>query len=127
MGFSKVVVQSWIGRASTRLRSTPSLTGAPRDQLRKELTWAGYGTLAAGVLAHPSADSEALLDILQEAGAHDKVGRPEGMRKLVDLIPDARFVCIDDAGHYAFAEQQDVFVSHVVGFVREVAQRRAAA
>jgi len=61
------------------------------------------------------------------AGAHDKVGRPEGMRKLVDLIPDARFVCIDGAGHYAFAEQQDVFVGHVVGFVREVAQRHATA
>jgi phenylacetic acid degradation operon negative regulatory protein len=50
-----------------------SLAGAPRDQLRKELTWAGYGTLASGILAHPSADSEALLDILQETGAHDRV------------------------------------------------------
>lgn len=50
-----------------------SLTGAQRDQLRKELTWAGYGALASGILAHPSADSEALLDILQETGAHDKV------------------------------------------------------
>ena len=50
-----------------------SLAGAQRDQLRKELTWAGYGALASGILAHPSADSEALLDILQETGAHDKV------------------------------------------------------
>lgn len=50
-----------------------TLAGAARDQLRRELTWAGYGVLAPGVLAHPSPDSEALLDILQEAGAHDKV------------------------------------------------------
>ena len=50
-----------------------SLAGAPRDQLRKELAWAGYGALASGILAHPSADTEALLDILQETGAHDKV------------------------------------------------------
>lgn len=50
-----------------------SLAGAPRDTLRKELAWAGYGALASGVLAHPSSDSEALLDILQETGAHDKV------------------------------------------------------
>ncbi|MBI5108968.1 MAG: phenylacetic acid degradation operon negative regulatory protein PaaX [Rhodocyclales bacterium] len=50
-----------------------SLAGAQRDQLRKELTWAGYGAFASGILAHPSADSEALLDILQETGAHDKV------------------------------------------------------
>jgi len=28
---------------------------------------------APGVLAHPSADTESLLDILQETGAHDKV------------------------------------------------------
>lgn len=50
-----------------------TLTTPLRDQLRKELTWAGYGTLSQGVLAHPTADSESLLDILQEAGAHDKV------------------------------------------------------
>lgn len=51
----------------------PSLGGAQRDALRKELAWAGYGALASGILAHPSADADALLDILQEAGAHDKV------------------------------------------------------
>lgn len=50
-----------------------SLGGAQRDALRKELAWAGYGSLASGILAHPSADADALLDILQEAGAHDKV------------------------------------------------------
>ena len=50
-----------------------SLSGTQRDALRKDLAWAGYGTLASGILAHPSADTEALLDILQETGAHDKV------------------------------------------------------
>jgi len=50
-----------------------SLGGAQRDALRKELAWAGYGALASGILAHPSADTDALLDILQETGAHDKV------------------------------------------------------
>lgn len=50
-----------------------SLTGASRDSLRKDLAWAGYGTLASGILAHPSGDTDALLDILQETGAHDKV------------------------------------------------------
>ena len=60
------------------------------------------------------------------AGAHDKVGRPEGMRTLVDIIPDARFVCVDGAGHYAFAEQQDAFTAHVLGFVREVERARGA-
>ena len=50
-----------------------SVVGAQRDALRKELAWAGYGALAPGILAHPSADTDALLDILQETGAHDKV------------------------------------------------------
>lgn len=50
-----------------------SLAGPQRDTLRKELAWAGYGALASGILAHPSADTDALLDILQETGAHDKV------------------------------------------------------
>jgi phenylacetic acid degradation operon negative regulatory protein len=50
-----------------------SLPGSQKDALRKELAWAGYGTLASGILAHPSTDTEALLDILQETGAHDKV------------------------------------------------------
>jgi phenylacetic acid degradation operon negative regulatory protein len=50
-----------------------SMAGPQRDALRKELAWAGYGALASGILAHPSADTDALLDILQETGAHDKV------------------------------------------------------
>jgi phenylacetic acid degradation operon negative regulatory protein len=50
-----------------------SLSGRPREALRRELTWAGYGALASGILAHPSADTEALLDILQETGTHDRV------------------------------------------------------
>lgn len=49
------------------------LTAAQRDALRKELAWEGFGLIAPGVLAHPSADSESLLDILQGTGAHDKV------------------------------------------------------
>jgi phenylacetic acid degradation operon negative regulatory protein len=50
-----------------------SLAGPQRDALRKELAWAGYGSLAPGILAHPSADADELLEILQEAGAHHKV------------------------------------------------------
>lgn len=49
------------------------LTGARRDALRKELVWSGYGALAPGVLAHPSADHVALRDILHETGTHDHV------------------------------------------------------
>jgi phenylacetic acid degradation operon negative regulatory protein len=44
-----------------------------RDALRKELLWEGYAAIAPGVMAHPSAQSDSLLDILQGTGAHDKV------------------------------------------------------
>jgi phenylacetic acid degradation operon negative regulatory protein len=50
-----------------------SLPAPQRDALRKELAWEGYGALSTSILAHPSADTEDLLDILQETGAHDKV------------------------------------------------------
>lgn len=50
-----------------------TVAAAQRDALRKELSWAGYGAIAPGVLAHPSADTETLLEILQDTGTHDKV------------------------------------------------------
>lgn len=51
----------------------PTVSGPTRDALRRELTWAGFGQLTSGILAHPSANNENLLDILQESGIHDKV------------------------------------------------------
>lgn len=50
-----------------------SLAAAPREALRKELVWAGYGALAAGVFAHPQPDNETLGDILQATGTRDAV------------------------------------------------------
>lgn len=55
------------------------------------------------------------------AGAHDKVGRPDGMEEIKTLIPQAEFVCIPDAAHYAFAEQHDAFNAHLLKFLKTVA------
>ena len=63
----------WDGDWQVVLLPGESMTTAARDALRKELLWEGYGSIAPGVLAHPSAQSDALLEILQSAGAHDKV------------------------------------------------------
>lgn len=49
------------------------LAPAQRNALRRELLWEGFGIIAPGVLAHPTANSDSLLDILQDTGAHDKV------------------------------------------------------
>ncbi|NMG44262.1 phenylacetic acid degradation operon negative regulatory protein PaaX [Aromatoleum toluvorans] len=52
----------------------PSTLGSPeRDTLRKELSWAGYGTVAPGVMGHPSSDTATLTEILQDTGTQDKV------------------------------------------------------
>jgi phenylacetic acid degradation operon negative regulatory protein len=50
-----------------------SLAASEWDAVRKELLWAGYGGVAPGVLAHPSADTKTLLGVLQDSGAGDKV------------------------------------------------------
>lgn len=50
-------------------------------------------------------------------GAMDMAGRPEDIEKIRDLIPQARFACVQDAGHYAFAEQHNVFNEHLLDFI----------
>lgn len=75
------------------------LPASLRDALRRELLWEGFGIIAPGVLARPyantDADHEALLDILQGTGVHDKVvmmqARSLGAlasRPLQDLVRD---------------------------------------
>ncbi|MEO7242362.1 MAG: alpha/beta hydrolase [Variovorax sp.] len=51
------------------------------------------------------------------AGATDKVGRPDAMEAIKEFIPQAEFVCIPNAGHYAFAEQHEKFNEHLLGFL----------
>ncbi len=64
---------SWDGEWRMVLLTGDGLSPTARDALRKELLWEGYGAIAPGVFAHPSARTEELIDLLQSAGAHDKV------------------------------------------------------
>lgn len=64
---------AWDGEWRIVLLTGDGLAPPAREALRKELLWEGFGVIAPGVLAHPSARTESLLDILQSAGAHDKV------------------------------------------------------
>ena len=64
---------AWDGDWRVVLLTGDALAPAARDALRKELLWEGYGAIAPGVFAHPSARTEELMDILQTVGAHDKV------------------------------------------------------
>ncbi len=50
-----------------------SLPPPAREALRKELLWEGFGSIAPGVLAHPSANVASLMDILDDSGSRDQV------------------------------------------------------
>lgn len=63
----------WDGDWQLVLMPAGGLAPNLRETLRLELLWEGYAAIAPGVMAHPSAQSDALLDILQGTGAHDKV------------------------------------------------------
>lgn len=70
--------QQWDGDWQVVFAGGRLLAGAQRDALRRELLWEGFGAIAPGVLAHPYANRESVLDILQSTGTHDKVVVIEG-------------------------------------------------
>lgn len=63
----------WEGDWQIVMTAGSDLTPTQRDDVRKELQWEGFGLIAPGVLAHPSADLEPLLDILRSNGVQDCV------------------------------------------------------
>jgi len=64
---------AWDGGWQLVLIPREGLAPGLRDSLCKELQWEGFAAIAPGVMAHPSAQADSLLDILQGTGAHDKV------------------------------------------------------
>jgi phenylacetic acid degradation operon negative regulatory protein len=70
--------QQWDGGWQVVFTGGGLLPAAQRDTLRRELSWEGFGQIAPGVLAHPYANHEAVLEILQGTGTHDKVVVIEG-------------------------------------------------
>jgi phenylacetic acid degradation operon negative regulatory protein len=64
---------AWEGDWQVVFTPGDSLTPALREVLRKELLWEGYAAITPDVLIHPSSQTDALLDILQIAGLHNKV------------------------------------------------------
>lgn len=56
-----------------RLLILPQSFRQGRDQLRKELSWQGFGALSTGVMGHPDPDESALNELLEEMQLGDQI------------------------------------------------------
>ncbi|HXH03593.1 MAG TPA: phenylacetic acid degradation operon negative regulatory protein PaaX [Candidatus Competibacteraceae bacterium] len=63
----------WDGQWCLVFAALPGLDGEQREQIRRELSWQGFGMIAPGVLAHPGRDTGEVMDTLQALEVQDKV------------------------------------------------------
>ncbi|MBI4757292.1 MAG: phenylacetic acid degradation operon negative regulatory protein PaaX [Betaproteobacteria bacterium] len=68
----------WNGTWLLVVMTGSKLPAAQREAIRRELMWEGFGAMAPGILAHPSADQETVMEILQSADAADRVAVMQG-------------------------------------------------
>lgn len=57
------------------------------------------------------------------AGELDQTGRPSGMRRIADMVPNSQFEVIAGCGHYAWAEDSSAFWSKVEPFLESAFTR----
>ena len=56
---------------------------------------------------------------LVASGAHDFLWPPEIGRQVADLIPGAKFVTIEDAGHFPHLQAPETLIGMARGFLGE--------
>jgi phenylacetic acid degradation operon negative regulatory protein len=64
---------AWDGQWTFVVTKVGGPVPAARDRLRRELAWQGFGQVAANVMAHPTADGEALRHVLQDLAMTERV------------------------------------------------------
>ncbi|MCC5986565.1 MAG: alpha/beta hydrolase [Pararhodobacter sp.] len=116
--------------ASKLVRSMmgPDAQGADIETVIRVVAQTPTPTFRAAIRAIVKYNADAALAALDKptlviAGSVDPIGRPEDMRALAEHLPQARYVCIEGAGHYAWAEKPQEFDHHLIGFVRSVCAR----
>ncbi len=87
----------------------------------------GHAVQAAVRAIQAAPDAEAIaalksIDVptLFVAGQVDETGRPEGMRRLADMVPNSEFEVITGCGHYTWAEDPESFWLKIAPFLRRV-------
>jgi 3-oxoadipate enol-lactonase len=77
-------------------------------------------SLALARLEMTAADWRAIrAPTLVASGAHDFLWPPEVGRQVADLIPGARFVTMEDAGHFPHLQAPETLIGLARGFFRE--------
>ena len=115
----------WDRRWTLVIAPNGSIDGDLRSAVRKELEWEGFAMLVQGVLAHPGADAEGLLDALGRTGARDKVfvvsgaELPDvGSRPLQELVGESWDLTAVAQSYRGFIEQ----FTPLLALLREEAQ-----
>lgn len=62
--------------------------------------------------------SELKVPTLMIAGREDPACTAEGMALMDEMVTDSEFHIIESAGHYAFAEQPEIYRDHILGFLK---------
>lgn len=106
---------------------SPNSSGAAIDKVKRVTCETPDETFKAAITAITQFDGRAVLRDLAVptlciAGEYDPVGQPSIMETMAENIPNAEYVCITDAGHYAWAEQTAAFNNAVFNFLNRVYQ-----
>ena len=96
---------AWDGRWRIVAASAIRTDDPRRDELRRDLAWQGFGALAPGVFAHPSADTAEVRQILRDLQLDDRVvvfeaeqARGDGARTEMPLEPMRTLVARRETG-----------------------------
>ena len=103
----------------------PSSAGEEVELVRRVASMTSPKTVQAAVKAvqlYPEAEAVAMIkavDVptLLVAGELDQTGHPAGMRRVADMIADAKLAIVHGAGHYPWAENPGEFNRHLDAFL----------
>ncbi len=105
-----------------RAMMAPGVKGPAIDLLVATVSQMREETFRAAVAAIATYEGRELLPrmnvpVLCVAGGLDKTAPAEVMRKMADKLPDARFACMESAGHFGWAEQPEAFNALLLDFI----------
>lgn len=101
----------------------------PATQARIDSVEAAHGTRNTGEMGRALFGSGVLdgyrftgydrvtAPVLVVAGGLDGAARPEGLRRLAERLPNARYVEVPEAGHFVYLDAPDAFTRHAIPFV----------